>query len=662
MGQSARPVLRALGTACVVLLAICSSSALASAQPVNRNPQRERRIEQQLQSIAPEALPDFKAATVAMDQNNHAEAARLFRQVLQRAPRFSPALRRLGYALFSSGQRQAARDATDQAIAIERSPENLISLAEMLMQPVDGQPPSQIAREYALRLAQEASEKARGEDDPSYLFVKAQLALSLQREQEFRETVRALNERFPTEMATHYFSAILSAFDGRWTQAERDITEAQRLGLPAETATEFLDSGVRTYARIQRTIRYTLIAVALWVAGLVLLFLAGKALSRKTLDSIERADATGVPSPRELTLRRIYRRLIGIAATYYYVSLPFVIVSVIAFAALVIYAFLLLGRMPIYFVAALVIGGFITIVKSVQSIFMRISPELPGRPLEAVEAPELWRLTREVAAAVGTRPVDEIRVTPGIDMAVYEAGTRHERREDRARRVLLLGVGLLDGFRQGSFCAVLAHEYGHFAHRDTAGGELAMRVQNDMMKFAVALVNARQNTRLNVAWHFLRAYSFLFRRISHGATRLQEVLADRVAAVQYGAQNFEDGLRHVVRRHVEFVATVNGELREAIEHRRPVRNVYAIPVPETTDVEREVEEALARPTTEDDSHPGPLDRFRLLSGVTASRQWPASGFVWDLFVDRERLVTEMTAHFASQVEHALEPEEEAAPV
>jgi len=209
---------------------------------------------------------------------------------------------------------------------------------------------------------------------------------------------------------------------------------------------------------------------------------------------------------------------------------------------------------------------------------------------------------------------------------------------------------------------VLAHEYGHFAHRDTAGGELAMRVQNDMMKFAVALVNARQNTRLNVAWHFLRAYSFLFRRISHGATRLQEVLADRVAAVQYGAQNFEDGLRHVVRRHVEFVATVNSELRDAIEHRRPIRNVYGVPVPQAADVEREVEEALARPTTEDDSHPGPLDRFRLLSGVTASRQWPASGVVWDLFVDRERLVTEMTAFFASQIEHAVEPDEEAASV
>lgn len=50
----------------------------------------------------------------------------------------------------------------------------------------------------------------------------------------------------------------------------------------------------------------------------------------------------------------------------------------------------------------------------------------------------------------------------------------------------------------------------------------------------------------------LRVYHFLFRRISHGATRLQEVLADRVAVRNYGAAAFEEGLGHVVRRQVEF--------------------------------------------------------------------------------------------------------------
>jgi hypothetical protein len=55
----------------------------------------------------------------------------------------------------------------------------------------------------------------------------------------------------------------------------------------------------------------------------------------------------------------------------------------------------------------------------------------------------------------------------------------------------------------------------------------------------------------------------LFRRISHGATRLQEVLADRTAAGLYGAQAFEEGLRHVVRRQIEFRYIAGMELQKA---------------------------------------------------------------------------------------------------
>jgi hypothetical protein len=82
-----------------------------------------------------------------------------------------------------------------------------------------------------------------------------------------------------------------------------------------------------------------------------------------------------------------------------------------------------------------------------------------------------------------------------------------------------------------------------------------------MMNFAIALACSRQAVPWNVAFQFLRFYHFLFRRISHGATRLQEVLADRAAAGLYGAQAFEEGLRHVVRRQVEFRNVALNEVR-----------------------------------------------------------------------------------------------------
>src|SRR4030095_1216297 len=140
----------------------------------------------------------------------------------------------------------------------------------------------------------------------------------------------------------------------------------------------------------------------------------------------------------------------------------------------------------------------------------------------------------------------------------------------KAQRILIVGVGVLTDFSQNGFRAVLAHEYGHFSHRDTAGGDVAIRVNADMMKFAHAMALSGQAVWWNIAFQFLRVYHFIFRRISHGATRLQEVLADRVAVLHYGASNFEEGLKHVVRRHIEFDHCVDKEINEAVSVRRTI--------------------------------------------------------------------------------------------
>src|SRR5262249_43386519 len=149
--------------------------------------------------------------------------------------------------------------------------------------------------------------------------------------------------------------------------------------------------------------------------------------------------------------------------------------------------FLMLGRIPIKLALILIFGALVTIYKMIHSLFIKIGSEDPGRALLPEEAPGLWQLTRAVAAAVGTRPIDESRVTPGCDLAVYEKGSFREKATDRAKRILILGVGVLNDMKLNAFRAVLAHEYGHFSHRDTAGGDVALRVDRDMIKFAYAM-------------------------------------------------------------------------------------------------------------------------------------------------------------------------------
>src|SRR6185369_8712579 len=271
---------------------------------------------------------------------------------------------------------------------------------------------------------------------------------------------------------------------------------------------------------------------------------------------------------------------------------------VIIVAASITYAFLMLGRIPIKLIAVLVIGGLVTIYSLVRSLFIKVDSADPGRCLKYEEAPGLWDLTRAMAATLNTRPVDEIRITPGTELCVYEKGTWRERSQDKAQRVMRLGVGVLNDFKQNGFRAVLAHEYGHFTHRDTAGGDIALRVNNDMMKFAHAMITTGQANWWNIAFQFLRVYHFIFRRISHGATRLQEVLADRVAALKYGAKAFEDGLTHVVRKGAEFQALATREINASAAAQRRLQNLYELTGDDNPDIRESAEMELNRETSE----------------------------------------------------------------
>jgi hypothetical protein len=374
----------------------------------------------------------------------------------------------------------------------------------------------------------------------------------------------------------------------------------------------------------------------------VLLYVAGFTLSRLTLRQIDRADPNVPITPSERQLRRIYGALINLAGVYYYISLPVVAVLVVAIAGGLIYAFLAIGTVPIKLTVLLVIGSIATVWSMGRSLFLRVKTEDPGRPLTREEAPELWALAERVAQTVNTRAVDEIRLTTGTDLCVYERGSWRTRMANKATRVLVLGAAVLRDFRQQDFLAVLAHEYGHFSNRDTAGGAVALRVQGDIWKFYLAMRNAGQATWLNIAFHFLRLYHLIFRRISHGATRLQEVLADRVAAAAYGAAAFEGGLKHAIRRSLEFDAHASSEIQAAIEAKRPVQNLYdSVPAQMPESVDQQFAAALNRDTTDDDTHPAPKDRFRLVSRVVASSSPAMNGFVWDLFRDPSAVQQEM---------------------
>lgn len=627
----------------LLLLVLCGSITYAQQ---GRDMEKEKAIWAELETTAPQRVADFKAATEAMDAQDYAKAIDLFLKVIQEAPKFDAALRRLGGCLVDTGKTDEGFRYLRKALAIRRSPENLISLAMSLALPA-GKEGTRNQKQEAYQLVREANRS--GAHDPSTMVFQAQLAMELDRIDDFRLATEQLIAYHPELMASHFYNAILAAHDEKWTTAEKEIKVAQSLGLPSEVAQQFLDSGVSSRARVWHYVNYSLYLIGAWLLGLTALFLFGKLMSKKTLTSLEAANPNSPTSASELTLRKFYRQLINVAGFYYYISLPVVIFLVVIVAASITYAFVMLGRIPIKLIAILVIGGIVTIYSLIRSLFLKIEKVDPGRCLEYDEAPGLWDLSRAVAITLNTRPVDEIRITPGTELCVYEKGTWRERSQDEAQRVMLLGIGILNDFKQNGFRAVLAHEYGHFTHRDTAGGEIAIRVNNDMMKFAHAMIANGQATRWNIAFQFLRVYHFIFRRISHGATRLQEVLADRVAAFQYGPLAFEEGLTHVIRKSAEFHHLAVKEIENSVAVRRALQNLYELPLEQNSDLQLQIDESLNRETSEDDTHPCPNDRIRLTRKITGANESPANGMVWDWFKNREALTNEMTSLVQSEV-------------
>jgi Zn-dependent protease with chaperone function len=372
--------------------------------------------------------------------------------------------------------------------------------------------------------------------------------------------------------------------------------------------------------------------LAAWFGAFGILFILGVILSKAAVHAAEEpltdlsANASGLSSG----VRRMYAAVLGLSSVFYYLSLPIVMLLVLGSAGGLVYGFFALGRIPIKLVILIVIVGGISIWSMLKSLFVRPSDDDPGTKVELEREPRLRQVLDEVAAKIGTHAVDNVYLTPGTEVAVME-------RRRKKERCLILGIAALDGLAMRPFKAVLGHEYGHFTNRDTAGGAFALSVRNSISATAIGIAQGGAAAWYNPAWLFVNAFHRVFLRISEGASRLQEVLADRWAVFAYGAQAFEDGLRHIVERGVRFDAHVGATLKEVVDSKVPLANLYTYtPANPTTDVTDAIEEALNRKSSAYDSHPAPADRFKL---VHALPQPPIAAEpddampAWSLFTD-----------------------------
>jgi hypothetical protein len=251
--------------------------------------------------------------------------------------------------------------------------------------------------------------------------------------------------------------------------------------------------------------------------------------------------------------------------------------------------------------------------------------------------------------------VDTVYLTPGTEVAVMERGGMLKQLTGKSERCLILGVGVLDGMKLSWFKAVLAHEYGHFSNKDTAGGGFAIAVRRSLMTMAESLARGGAAAWYNPAWLFINGFYRVFLRISQGASRLQEVLADRWAAFAYGAEAFEQGLTHVIRQSIKFDFHAQHTLNEVIEQQQPLTNLYTYQPqkkPEPPEIEDAVKEAVHAKPTVYDSHPAPAHRFEWVHALKAKGTGLKPGDdaeVWSVFSNPDQLQREMTTQIRASL-------------
>jgi Zn-dependent protease with chaperone function len=636
MGRGLRSALPALA------LSLYSAVAVAALDS-----RRDPALEVQYAAEVRTKAEVFAAATAALDAGRNEEAEKSLREVLAVYPKHGPTLWRLAALAARRGQRDEAVSLARRAVEARPGEPARTTLAESLMM---GSPSQAELIEIDGLLAAAAQEATS--DLAKVRVAMAKLLLAGRRNDmaAFRDAVSVLRQLAPDEAATHYFSALDLASSDDLEGADKELELAVARGLPREQAQKVRDDvGITHNKKVWRWAKIGVGLLAGWLAALLLIYGVGSFLSRAALQAIERFGGRDSDDLRARTgaLRAWYKRTIAFAAVYYFVSIPVVIAVVLLLAGGLLLGLLMLGHIPIKLLVLVAIIPLVTIWAMLKSLIVRRAPEEdPGRLLAETEAPALWAVLREVAGKVGTRPVDSVYLTIGTDMAVTERGSMSERLRDRGKRSLILGVGLLSGFSRSQFRAVLAHEYGHFSNRDTAGGNTSMVVQASLMRSLVGIAQGGGAAWYNPAWLFLRGFYLLFLRITLGASRLQELMADHFAAVAYGAEAFRQGLMHVVRRSLEFSQSVAALVTRAEATRRALISVYATPeggLP-AADLDAAVDERMKDKGSPYDSHPPPAMRIAWVSRIeTAPEGPPDEGPVWELFADRVAIEAEMTA-------------------
>ena len=307
-----------------------------------------------------------------------------------------------------------------------------------------------------------------------------------------------------------------------------------------------------------------------------------------------------------------------------------------------------IGRLDFRLLAFALIG--------VAAILSGILPRVdrmrdPGPRLTRETQPRLFDTVAAVARATGQAEPRDVFLVPDLNAWVSERGGLMG---VGRRRVMGLGLPLLETLSVTELRAVLAHEFGHFHGGDTALGPWLYKTRAAIERTIRNLTKERSWVRAPFVW-----YGNAFLRVTHAVSRRQELAADQLAARVVGGAALASGLKKIHVAAPFFQAYWGNEVAPVLQggYRPPIGRGY-VQFLSSAGVKRQADVVLAQAlavtaTDPYDTHPPLRERLAALPEGGAEGEDPEPAI--SLLADPESCEPGLIAALQPEGAPALQP-------
>lgn len=302
---------------------------------------------------------------------------------------------------------------------------------------------------------------------------------------------------------------------------------------------------------------------------------------------------------------------LGLMASFYICSIGLAILIMMIPVSIFLYA----GEVDIR-IAVIGIGAGIAIL---VKIFPRKDKfEIPGVQIKPNHHPQFFAQLREVARMTGEEMPTEVYLIPDVNAWVAERGGWMGY---GSRRIMGIGLPLLQITTISELRAVLGHEFGHYKGGDTKWSSRLYQIRGAIAR----LVQGTNSDGGVFSWYWK-----IFLKLTQSISREQELLADQIAARYFGGNHFINALSAIHGADTAYRDYWRSELMPAIKagFRPPVaegfgRFLQAAKVSDAISsyIDEEMKESQADPF---DSHPPFRERVVGLQNLPAKND-PFSG-------------------------------------